>query len=77
VAYYHGTTDVTKQVVAGTLKTGTLAPNATYNLRAVATSHTLRPAMRDFRVTATSVSDPTHSDTVLFRPRAYVPPPAR
>lgn len=61
VKYFHGTTNITSAVVAGTFRTASLAPGATYLITAKVT-----PGGGDITrlVTIRSASDPTKKDAV-------------
>lgn len=61
-------TDVTRGVVAGTLRTPTLVPGGTYQLRAVVTVRRTAPrgASLTRSVTAASTSVPAARDAVMF-----------
>ena len=60
--YFHGTTNITAAVVAGTYRTGSLAPGATYLITAKLPAGGSVTRL----VTITSVADPTKKDAVKF-----------
>jgi Arylsulfotransferase (ASST) len=66
VRYLHDGTDVTSQVLAGTLHTGRLDPGASYHLTMVTarTSHSSTGDVRTFKVQATSRAPSARHDTV-------------
>jgi len=64
VAYFHGSTNITSAVVAGTFRTASLAPGATYPIRAKITKGSGNMTRL---VTIRSVADPTKIDAVKFR----------
>jgi hypothetical protein len=62
VKYFHGTTNITAAVVAGTYRTSSLAPGATYLI----TAKVMVGGNITRLVTITSVADPTKKDAVKF-----------
>ena len=75
VRYFNGAADVTNRVVAGTFRTGQLAPGAAAALRVVVTVGANAPAgARTTRlVTAASVADDAAVDGVRFTVRRVAP----
>ena len=63
VTYFHGTTNITSAVVAGTFRTASLAPGATYPIRARITEGSGNMTRL---VTIRSVADATKIDAVRF-----------
>jgi hypothetical protein len=63
VAYFHGTTNITAAVVAGTFRTASLAPGASYLIVAKLTQGSQTTTRL---VTIRSVADPTKVDAVKF-----------
>jgi len=64
VKYFHGTSNITTAVVAGTYQTSSLAPGATYLITAKLTIRTGGSVTR--LVTITSAADATKKDAVKF-----------
>ena len=63
VAYFHGTTNITAAIVAGTFRTASLAPGASYLIVAKLTQGSETTTRL---VTIRSVADPTKVDAVKF-----------
>jgi hypothetical protein len=63
VTYFHGTTNITSAIVAGTFRTASLAPGATYPIRARITKGSGNMTRL---VTIKSVADATKIDAVAF-----------
>ncbi|NJM37701.1 MAG: hypothetical protein HC845_07500 [Akkermansiaceae bacterium] len=73
VKYYNGATDVTKLVTAGTFSTPSLAPGASFALRAeVTTQKKSERKTRKLFITSKSTSDTSSSDTVLVTAKGVV-----
>ena len=65
VQYFHGATNVTSRVVAGTYRTSSLVPSATYLIKANVTLVSLSAGPTRL-VTITSAADATRKDAVKF-----------
>ena len=68
LTYWHGTTDITAAVVAGTFTTPSLAPGAKYlvTVKVKVASSATKGSSTTRLVTITSVGDPTKQDAVSF-----------
>ena len=68
VRYYHGTTEITAAVVAGTYQTPSVAPGASYTVKAVVKVKSTATAGSSVSrlLTITSVANGTKQDAVKF-----------
>ena len=70
ITYFHGTANITAAVVAGTFRTSSLAPAATYLIRARITIPMGGQANVARLVTIRSIADPAKVDAVKFAYKA-------